>query len=60
MKINEIITEHNISETVKKVHGKWALVSKSNPKKVLQYYHGKDYPSKEWIAKVERRIHSFS
>jgi hypothetical protein len=37
------------------------LVSKSNPKKVLQYYRGpKDQkPSKEWVAKVERRVHAF-
>jgi hypothetical protein len=49
-----------LNEKIKKVHGKWALVSKSNPDKVLQYYHGKDHPSKEWEKKVERRIHAFS
>jgi 5'(3')-deoxyribonucleotidase len=48
-----------ISETLKKVHGKWALVSRQNPKKVLQYYHGSGHPSKEWVSKVERRVHSF-
>jgi hypothetical protein len=49
-----------LNEKIKKVHGKWALVSKSNPDKVLQYYHGKDHPSKEWEKKVERRVHAFS
>lgn len=48
-----------LSETVKKVKGRWALVSKSDPNKVLQYYHGSEYPSKEWIKNVERRVHSF-
>ena len=49
-----------LNEKIKKVHGKWALVSKSDPDKVLQYYHGKDHPSKEWEKKVERRVHAFS
>jgi hypothetical protein len=49
-----------LNEKIKKVHGKWALVSKSDPDKVLQYYHGKDRPSKEWEEKVERRIHAFA
>ena len=48
-----------INETVKKVKGKWALVSKTTGHP-LQYYHGSGYPSKEWISKVERRVHSFS
>jgi 5'(3')-deoxyribonucleotidase len=49
-----------ISETLKRVKGKWALVSRQDPKKVLQYYHGSGHPSKEWVSKVERRVHSFS
>jgi 5'(3')-deoxyribonucleotidase len=49
-----------ISETLKKVNGKWALVSRQDPKKVLQYYHGAGHPSKEWVSKVERKVHSFS
>jgi len=48
-----------LNEYVKKVNGKWALVSKTTGKP-LQYYHGNGYPSKEWISKVERRVHSFS
>jgi len=55
MKLDDIL-----NEKIKKVHGKWALVSKSDPDKVLQYYHGKDHPSKEWEEKVERRIHAFA
>ena len=49
-----------ITETLKKVKGKWALVSRQDPSKVLQYYHGAGHPSKEWVSKVERRVHSFS
>jgi 5'(3')-deoxyribonucleotidase len=51
--------DENLEETLKKVKGKWALVSRQNPKKVLQYYHGSQHPSKEWVNKVERRVHSF-
>jgi hypothetical protein len=60
MKINDIIAD-NLNETLRQVNGKWALVSKSNPDKVLQYYDGPKgkRPSKEWVAKVERRVHSF-
>jgi len=47
-----------VNETLKKVKGKWALVSKTTGKP-LQYYHGSGHPSKEWVAKVERRVHSF-
>ena len=51
--------EENLEETLKKVKGEWALVSRKNPKKVLQYYHGSGHPSKDWVSKVERRVHSF-
>jgi len=51
-----------LNEKLKKVKGKWALVSKSDPDKVLQYYHGPEgqKPSKEWEKKVEHRVHAFS
>ena len=49
-----------VTETLKKVKGRWALVSRKDPGKVLQYYHGSGHPSKEWVSKVERRVHSFS
>jgi len=45
-----------LNETLKKVNGRWALVSKSNPKKVLQYYRGHGKPSEQWVKKVEKRI----
>jgi uncharacterized FlgJ-related protein len=51
----------DISENLKKVHGKWALVSKKDPSKVLQYYHGHadEKPSEEWVRKVEQRVRAF-
>ena len=52
-------TNESLDEMLKKVKGKWALVSRHNPKKVLQYYHGSDHPSKEWVNKVERRVQAF-
>ena len=58
--LDEACHAGQLYEYLKKVHGKWALVSKSNPKKVLQYYRGGDEkPSDEWVNKVERRVHSF-
>ena len=57
---SKLIDAVELAETLKRVKGKWALVSKSNPKKVLQYYRGGDErPSKEWVKQVERRVHSF-
>jgi len=48
-----------ISEVLKKVDGKWALVSKKDPSKVLQYYDGEGKPDQEWVNKVERRVQYF-
>ena len=42
----------------KKDRMEWALVSKSNPKKILKWF-GPDKPSKKEVAKEERRIHAF-
>ena len=42
----------------KKDRMEWALVSKSNPKKILKWF-GPEKPSKKQIAKEERRIHAF-
>lgn len=36
----------------------WALVSKSNPKKILKWF-GPDKPTKKEVAKEERRVHAF-
>lgn len=52
--------ELSLDETLKKVKGRWALVSRKDPSKVLQYYRGSGHPSKDWVSGVERRIHSFS
>ena len=53
-----------ISEVLKKVENpdgkmQWALVSKDDPKKVLQYYDGEGKPPQEWVDKVERRVQYF-
>lgn len=56
----DLLWSPQLNETLKKVKGKWALVSRKDPSKVLQYYHGSGHPSKEWVSKVERRVHSFS
>ena len=42
----------------KKDRMEWALVSKSNPKKILKWF-GPKKPSKKQVAKEERRIHAF-
>ena len=47
-----------ISEVLKQVDGKWALVSKKTGKP-LAYYDGEGKPSDEWVAKQERRIQFF-
>ena len=53
-----------ISEVLKKVENpdgkmQWALVSKDDPKKVLQYYDGEGKPPQEWVDRVERRVQYF-
>lgn len=53
------VEEQAIVETLKEIDGKWALVSKKDPSKVLQYYKGDGKPSDEWVKKVERRVHMF-
>lgn len=47
-----------MTEILKQVNGKWALVSKSEGKP-LAYYKGEGKPSDEWLAKQERRIQYF-
>lgn len=49
--------ENQITETVKKIDGKWALVSSEG--KPLRYYKGKGKPSENWIKKQERSIQYF-
>ena len=43
----------------KKDRVEWALVSKTNPKKILRWF-GPRKPSKKRVAKEERRVHSFA
>jgi hypothetical protein len=61
MLLSELSPRITVNETLRKVNGRWALVSKSNPDKVLQYYHGDgdSRPSDKWVKSVERRVHSF-
>lgn len=47
-----------VTETLQKVDGKWALVSKTSGKPLV-YYDGDGKPSEEWVAKQERRIQYF-
>lgn len=48
-----------LDEMLKMVDGKWALVSKKDPSRVLQYYKGEGKPSDEWVSGVERRVQFF-
>jgi hypothetical protein len=48
-----------VTEVLKQVDGKWALVSKKDPKKILQYYKGDGKPSQGWVDSVERRVQYF-
>jgi hypothetical protein len=47
-----------ISEKLKKVKGKWALVSQKT-ERPLAYYKGNGKPSDEWVQKQESRIQYF-
>lgn len=50
--------ESTIHETLKKVDGKWALVSKSTGRP-LAYYKGEGKPPADWVARQEKRIQYF-
>lgn len=54
----EYCTPTLITEVLKQVDGRWALVSKTSGR-VLAYYKGEGKPSEEWVAKQERRIQFF-
>jgi len=53
------LEDENLHEVLKKVDGRWALVSRKDPSKVLQYYDGEGKPSDEWVNKVEKRVQMF-
>lgn len=61
MLLRDLSPAITVNEVLKIVNGRWALVSKSNPTKVLQYYHGPkgERPSKQWVDKVESRVAAF-
>jgi hypothetical protein len=52
------IHENGASEELRKVHGKWAFVSK-HTHRPLAYYRGSGKPSKAWVNKQERRVQYF-
>lgn len=45
-------------ETLKKVNGRWALVSRKTGRP-LAYYRGSGKPSDAWVKKQERRVQFF-
>jgi len=47
-----------LTEVLKMVDGRWALVSKKT-ERPLAYYKGEGKPSDEWVADQERRIQYF-
>ena len=51
-------SSERVDERLAKVGGRWALVSKKTGKP-LQYYHGSERPSEDWVRKVERRVQYF-
>lgn len=56
-----ILDDVNLTEVLKQVKGRWALVSKKTGRP-LAYYRGPkgQRPSAEWVKQQERRIHAFS
>lgn len=46
-----------LDEILTKRNGKYALVSRSNPRKVLKYWNHK--PSKDEVSRREMEIHYF-
>jgi hypothetical protein len=51
-------SSEELDEHLKRVGGKWALVSKTTGKPLV-YYKGEGKPSDEWKAEQERRIQYF-
>lgn len=59
MKIAEIIVEQQITEFLRKIHKRWAIVSKREGRPLV-YYKGDGKPSVEWVERQERRIKRMS
>lgn len=55
MKLEDIVI---LGEELRRVDGKWALVSKKTGKP-LRYYKGEGKPSQEWVDQQEREIQYF-
>ena len=54
----EVYGPEQIDEVLKKVDGKWAIVSKKTGRP-LAYYKGEGKPSDEWFRDQEKRIQYF-
>lgn len=51
-------TTQPLTETLKKVNGRWALVSRKT-ERPLAYYKGSGKPSADWVHNQERRVQYF-
>lgn len=56
--VEEISENLQLVEYLRKIHKRWAIVSKSEGKPLV-YFKGEGKPSKEWVKKQERRINYF-
>jgi len=58
--IEAVLGADRVDEILKRVDGRWALVSRTDPGRVLQYYRGPQNkkPSQEWVGQAERRVHA--
>ena len=54
----EVYGPEQIDEVLKKIDGKWAIVSKKTGRP-LAYYKGEGKPSDEWFRDQEKRIQYF-
>lgn len=54
----DVYGPEQIDEVLKKVDGKWAIVSKKTGRPLV-YYKGEGKPSDEWFRDQERRIQYF-
>jgi hypothetical protein len=58
MKSYKEFCESTLTEHLKKVNGKWAIVSKSTGRP-LRYYKGEGKPGDEWVNSQEKSIEFF-
>jgi hypothetical protein len=55
---NEEVQAANLLEYLRKIHKRWAIVSKREGRPLV-YFKGDGKPSKDWVEKQERRINYF-